>query len=204
MHLNLCSAIFQCILCRNSLARQFSFFADRKQTPATKTETFKDGNRKITLNINIQAQDGETPVITKVLEINIISDDVSIKLIKNGENVVTKYDSETHTYKEYISADTEQVSLSIEANNQYTTLKSGETEGKPQISINNISVKDQEEVDVKVTAIAETGRTQQYTIKLLRKSKNADASHIYVDNTDIIDRFVDKDSVPTSIIYIDM
>ena len=71
-------------------------------------------------------------------EINIISDDVSIKLIKNGENVVTKYDSETHTYKEYISADTEQVSLSIEANNQYTTLKSGETEGKPQISINNI------------------------------------------------------------------
>ena len=173
-----------------------------KQTPATKTETFKDGNRKITLNINIQAQDGETPAITKVLEINIISDDVSIKLIKNGENVVTKYDSETHTYKEYISADTEQVSLSIEANNQYTTLKSGETEGKPQISINNISVKDQEEVDVKVTAIAETGRTQQYTIKLLRKSKNADASHIYVDNTDIIDRFVDKDSVPTSIISI--
>lgn len=118
------------------------------------------------------------------------------------EKCSNKYDSETHTYKEYISADTEQVSLSIEANNQYTTLKSGETEGKPQISINNISVKDQEEVDVKVTAIAETGRTQQYTIKLLRKSKNADASHIYVDNTDIIDRFVDKDSVPTSIISI--
>ena len=126
----------------------------------------------------------------------------SIKLIKNGENVVTKYDSETHTYKEYLSRDIEQVSLSIEANNMYTTITSGETTGTPIISINNISVKDQEEVDVKVTAIAETGRTQQYTIKLLRKSKNADASHIYVDNTDIIDRFVDKDSVPTSIISI--
>ena len=31
VHLNLCSAIFQCILCRNSLARQFSFFADRNK-----------------------------------------------------------------------------------------------------------------------------------------------------------------------------
>ena len=141
-----------------------------QQTPATSTEIFRDGNRKITLNINVQAQDEQTESITKELEINLISDDVSIKVVKNGENVVTNYNAETHTYKEYLSRDIEQVSLSIEANNMYTTITSGETTGTPIISINNISVKDQEEVYTTFAAIAESGRTQEYTIQLLRKS----------------------------------
>ncbi len=64
-----------------------------QQTPATSTEIFKDGNRKITLNINVQAQDEQTESITKELEINLISDDVSIKVVKNGENVVTNYNA---------------------------------------------------------------------------------------------------------------
>ncbi len=54
---------------------------------------------------------------------------------------MTNYNAETHTYKEYLSRDIEQVSLSIEANNMYTTITSGETTGTPIISINNISVK---------------------------------------------------------------
>ena len=173
-----------------------------QQTPATSTEIFKDGNRKITLNINVQAQDEQTESITKELEINLISDDVSIKVVKNGENVVTNYNAETHTYKEYLSRDIEQVSLSIEANNMYTTITSGETTGTPIISINNISVKDQEEVYITFAAIAESGRTQEYTIQLLRKSSNADAEHIYVDGQEITDRFADKDSVPTCIVSI--
>ena len=173
-----------------------------QQTPATSTEIFRDGNRKITLNINVQAQDEQTESITKELEINLISDDVSIKVVKNGENVVTNYNAETHTYKEYLSRDIEQVSLSIEANNMYTTITSGETTGTPIISINNISVKDQEEVYITFAAIAESGRTQEYTIQLLRKSSNADAEHIYVDGQEITDRFADKDSVPTCIVSI--
>ena len=173
-----------------------------QQTPATSTEIFKDGNRKITLNINVQAQDEQTESITKELEINLISDDVSIKVVKNGENVVTNYNAETHTYKEYLSRDIEQVSLSIEANNMYTTITSGETTGTPIISINNISVKDQEEVYITFAAIAKSGRTQEYTIQLLRKSSNADAEHIYVDGQEITDRFADKDSVPTCIVSI--
>ena len=51
-------------------------------------------------------------------------------------------------------------------------------------------------------ATAESGRTQEYTIQLLRKSSNADAQHIYVDGQEITDRFEDKDSVPTCIVSI--
>lgn len=174
-----------------------------QQNPAKSTETFKDGNRKITLSINVKAQDQNTDVLTKELEINIVSDDVSIKTVKNGDNVVTDYDEQTHTYKEYLSKDIEEVSLSIEANSPYSTVTSGETTGKQIISINNISVKNQEEVDITVTVTAESGKSQDYTIKLLRKSDNANASHIYVDGVDIIDRFEDKDSVPTCVISIE-
>ncbi len=70
------------------------------------------------------------------------------------------------------------------------------------MSINNISVKDQEEVYITFVATAESGRTQEYTIQLLRKSSNADAQHIYVDGQEITDRFEDKDSVPTCIVSI--
>ena len=171
-------------------------------TPATATVTFKDGVRKIVLNINVQAQDSNTPVITKELEINIVSDDPTIKVVKNGDSVVANYDEATHTYTEYLSRDVDSVNLSIEANSIYTTLKSGENVGKHIIAINNISVKDQEEVDITVVATAESGKTIEYTIKLLRKSNNANASHIYVDGIDIIDRFEDKDSVPTCVISI--
>ena len=174
-----------------------------QQNPARSTETFKDGNRKITLSINVKAQDQNTDVLTKELEINIVSDDVSIKTVKNGDNVVIDYDEQTHTYKEYLSKDIEEVSLSIEANSPYSIVTSGETTGKQIISINNISVKNQEEIDITVTVTAESGRAQDYTIKLLRKSDNANAAHIYVDGVDIIDRFEDKDSVPTCVISIE-
>ena len=82
-------------------------------TPATATVTFKDGVRKIVLNINVQAQDSNTPVITKELEINIVSDDPTIKVVKNGDSVVANYDEATHTYTEYLSRDVDSVSLSI-------------------------------------------------------------------------------------------
>ena len=101
-----------------------------KLTPAQSSVTFKDQNRKITLNINVQAQDTNTTNITKILEINIVSDDTTIKVVKNGDNVVTNYDEQTHTFKEYLSKDIEEVNLSIEANSLYTTLTSGETTGK--------------------------------------------------------------------------
>lgn len=173
-----------------------------KLTPAQSSVTFKDQNRKITLNINVQAQDTNTTNITKILEINIVSDDTTIKVVKNGDNVVTNYDEQTHTFKEYLSKDIEEVNLSIEANSLYTTLTSGETTGKQIISINNVNIKDQDEVDISFTAIAESGRTQDYIIKILRKSDNANAAHIYVDGIDIIDNFQDVDSVPTCVISI--
>ena len=173
-----------------------------KPTPAQSSVTFKDQNRKITLNINVQAQDTNTTNITKILEINIVSDDTTIKVVKNGDNVVTNYDEQTHTFKEYLSKDIEEVNLSIEANSLYTTLTSGETTGKQIISINNVNIKDQDEVDISFTAIAESGRTQDYIIKILRKSDNANAAHIYVDGIDIIDNFQDVDSVPTCVISI--
>lgn len=136
------------------------------------------------------------------MEINIVSDDTTIKVVKNGDNVVTNYDEQTHTFKEYLSKDIEEVNLSIEANSLYTTLTSGETTGKQIISINNVNIKDQDEVDISFTAIAESGRTQDYIIKILRKSDNANAAHIYVDGIDIIDNFQDVDSVPTCVISI--
>ena len=76
------------------------------------------------------------------MEINIVSDDTTIKVVKNGDNVVTNYDEQTHTFKEYLSKDIEEVNLSIEANSLYTTLTSGETTGKQIISINNVNIKD--------------------------------------------------------------
>ena len=168
----------------------------------TSTVSFKNGNRTMTLNINVQSQDETTEKLTKTLTINLVSNDVTIKSVKNGDQIVTEYDQATHTYYEFLDREVEQLTLVIEANNNYTTLTSGEMEGTGIITLNNVSIQDAEEMTITFKAIAETGNEQEYTIKLLRKSDNANAAHIYVDGVDIIDSFEDVESVPTAIVSI--
>ena len=170
---------------------------------ANSTVTFKDGNRVITLNINVKAQDSGTEMLTKQLEITIVSDDNTIKSVKNGDREVTIYNASTHTYTEYVDKSIEEVTLAIEANSVYTTLTSDTTTGTGVISIGNIDVKDQDEVTVKFTATSETGREQEYTIVIRKMSDNANATHIYVDGEDIIDKFEHIDDVPTYILSIE-
>ena len=169
---------------------------------ANSTVTFKDGKRVIKLNINIKPQDPDTQTQTKELEITLVSNDNRIKSVKNGEKQITEYDAETHTYTEYIKKDVEDITLAIESNSKYTTIKSGESEGKGLLSIGNINTKDKDEVTVTFTAISETGREQEYTVKIYKMSDNANAEHIYVDGKDIINNFTGDTEIPTYIMSI--
>ena len=170
---------------------------------ATSNVTFKDGNRVISLVINVQAQDSNTEMVTKQLDIKLVSDDITIKSVKNVDTEVKYYDSTTHTYTEYVDKDVEEVTLAIEANNVYTVLETEGSSGTGVMSIGNIDVKDKDEVVITFTATAETGRSQEYTIVIRKKSDNANAGHIYVDGIDIIDKFEDVDSVPTYVLSIE-
>ena len=170
---------------------------------ATSNVTFKDGNRVISLVINVQAQDSATEMVTKQLDIKLVTDDVSIKSVKNVDTQVKYYDASTHTYTEYVDKEVEEVTLAIEANNVYTLLETEGSSGTGVMSISNIDVKDKDEVIIKFTATAETGRTQEYTIIIRKKSDNANAAHIYIDGIDIIDKFENVESVPTYVLSIE-
>jgi len=177
--------------------------AEYQEGLAKAVATFKDGNRKITLNINVKPQDQNTEVLTKQLEIILKSDDNSILSVKNGDKPVTIYDNETHTYTEYVDKTVDEVTLAIQATSPYTTLKVEEREQLGSISIGNIDVKDKEEVVVSFTAISETGKEQEYKVKILKMSDNADAEHIFIDGVDVIDRFENANDVPTYICSIE-
>ena len=167
------------------------------------TLEFKDGNRTITLNVNVKAQDSNTPVQTKELEIKLVSDDVGIKSIKNVDKLVTNYNSETKTYTEYVDSNVEKVTLVVEANSIYTELSTADATGTGILSIENIDMAGKEEETIKFEATAETGRKQEYTIIVKKKSNNANAEHIYVDGVDIIGEFEDTETVPTCKISIE-
>ena len=170
---------------------------------ARSTVTFKDGKRVITLNISVKPQHEGTDTLTKELKISIKSDDNTIKSVKDGENEITVYDEQTHTYTEYIKKDVEEVTLAIEANSQYTTLETESSKGTGMLSVGNISTIGEDEKVIHFTSTSETGRSEQYTIIIRKMSDNANAEHIYVEGIDIIDKFENVGDVPTYIVSIE-
>ena len=167
------------------------------------TVTFRDNNRKIVLNLNVKPQDTNTEVLVKELEINLISDDNTVKVVKNGDEVVEEYDAETHTYTAYVKNETQNVMFVVETNSIYATITSGENSGLGTLALDSVNVEGKDEITIKFIVISELGNEQEYTIRICKMSNNANISYIYVDGEDIMDKFENLEDVPTCILPIE-
>ena len=136
-------------------------------------------------------------MLTKVLEINLVSDDNTVESVKESDKELTMYDDSTHTYTEFIKNGTQELTFAIKAKSSYAKVKYGDDESLGSLSIGNVNVANNDETTLKFKVISEYGTEQEYTIKIYKMSNNADAESIKVDGIEILDQFENVDSVPT-------
>ena len=140
------------------------------------TEEIIFNDKKIvTLNIVVTAQDGEN-VTTKQLEINRVSNDNQIEYILSGDELVTEYDARTKTYTAYVLRTKESETFTIKAKNDYAVVTSGDVSNLGNITREIGTAGEDKEIQIDVTS--ETGLLTTYTLRILKKSDNANVKEI--------------------------
>ena len=129
-----------------------------------------------TVNVKVVSQDGQS-ITDKQLVIEKVSADNTIEYIYAGNDLVTLYDEETKTYTAYVRRTASTENFRIKTNNEYATIEidnmieTGYIELETYIS----------EGDKTIKVTSETGEVAEYTLRIVRKSNNANILELYID-----------------------
>jgi len=135
-------------------------------------------NRKIIVPVKITAEDNTFYIYN--LTINIISSNSSVKNVYVDEIAANNLGS---IYEAFISPESEQVTIRIEADVPYSKVKYGETEsnGSMQFVYNTSDLLTQQ-FTIPYQIIAENGEIQDYELRLIRKSTNNNIQELSINN----------------------
>ncbi len=147
------------------------------------TEIVELSKEKFTeVQVVVTSQNGE--VLNEIVTIKKVSDNNSINTVLiNGIECKT-YDSDTKTYTAYIDETDNTAEVSVMAANNYATVVVDTTSGIGNVTTNVNTSLDITKVAVSVKS--ESGITEKYTINIIKKSADATAEIIKV-NDNVID-----------------
>lgn len=157
---------------------------DAKQEQAT--ETIELSTEKYTeVPVVITSQNGD--VLNEIVTIKKVSDNNSINtVLVNGIECKT-YDADTKTYTAYIDETDNTTEVSVMAANNYATVVVDTVSGTGNVTTDVNTTSDITKVSVSVKS--EVGTTEKYTIDIIKKSADATAEIIKVNDNVINDPY---------------
>ena len=135
--------------------------------------------------ITVTSQNGE--VLQETLTIKKVSDDASINTVFVNSIECTNYDETTKTYTAYIDESEDVTSVAVFASSNYATVVVDTTSGVGNVTTNVDTTN--EITTAQISIKSETGKVEKYSLKIVKKSADATAGIIKVNDIEITEPY---------------